>query len=867
MITSASISKSIRTRLLITLLGLITLTVFLISLLGVINIFTAGRNAERVGNITLRDQAEEYMVNLTKVTAEKHDLQFKRARHDVEYIAGYAADIFSHPDRYSPSSYWQAEENMIIGQNGTYLSNSEDSGGSMVVPGGTSEPDDILEKIALLDVLFAPIYEGHSNALLITFATKFGVVRSYPNIDIPDFVPPPLEIFLAQPFFSQATPENNPGREVVLTSEYEELIGLGLVFTASGPVYTDQGEFVGVAVLDMSLTALTAEIEAANPIADGYSFLINETGRVIALPEVGYSDILGRSRRPDELGPNVSEIVPAFAPVGAAMRSGDTGFQSIVIDDRELSVAYSPMPTTGWSLAHVVETERLLQAVSNLGTELDRSTRSLVLTRILPVAGLILVVALGLGLWLTGRLVAPIQNLAVAARRIGEGRWDEALSPTGDTGRAAQRDDEVGQLARSFQEMRDQVRTAFSNLQSSNSDLRLAQDELREANEGLEDRIAARTQEMAALFDVTMLTSESQDVSDLLGPALTRIIELGSCQAACIHLFTDGHSSLYMVAQRGLPSNVVARMENIPIQDVLAERMDRSGDPILIPEMSTSTVLPAEMEAEGLPSYLGAQLRARGTAQGLLSCFRESGQQFLMNEVSMLVALAEQLGVVVENHRLYQQTRNMAVLEERGRMARDMHDSVTQSLYGLTLFARSAREAAENKDVTRLESNLGQIEDSSRNALAEMRLSLHQLQPITVERQGLVEALRSRLESVEQALGIESQLHIDGEISLQTNEAEQLYYIAIEALNNSLKHAGASKVDVRISPDGTQVKLEVSDDGCGFETSRVQSGMGLNNMRARAEILQARLNISSQPGAGTLIQVMAGTGQEVASHE
>ena len=86
------------------LLGLITLTVFLISLLGVINIMTAGRNAERVGNMTLHVQAQEYLVNPTEVTAEKHDPQFQWVRHGAEYISRYAESIFSHPDRFNPSS-------------------------------------------------------------------------------------------------------------------------------------------------------------------------------------------------------------------------------------------------------------------------------------------------------------------------------------------------------------------------------------------------------------------------------------------------------------------------------------------------------------------------------------------------------------------------------------------------------------------------------------------------------------------------------------------------------------------------------------------------------------------------------------------
>jgi len=223
--TPTIIRKSIRTRLLVTLLGLITLTVILISLLGIINIFTAGRNAQRVGNVTLREQAEEYLIDLTKVTAEKHDLSFQRARHDVEYIARYAANIFSHPDRYNPASYWQAEENVTVNKFGAYVSNSEDLGSSIVVPGPDSKPDETLEKIALLDVLFVPIYESHANALLISFTTKDGVARSYPPLNIPDFVPPPLEIFIGSPYFVKATPENNPDREVVITSEYEEEVG------------------------------------------------------------------------------------------------------------------------------------------------------------------------------------------------------------------------------------------------------------------------------------------------------------------------------------------------------------------------------------------------------------------------------------------------------------------------------------------------------------------------------------------------------------------------------------------------------------------------------------------------------------------
>lgn len=840
MMLSTPRRKSIKTRLLVSLLGLITLAVVLISLLAVNTIFSAGRNAQEAGKTTLRNQAEEFMVNLTTVTAEKNDLEFERARRDVEYVTSYASAVFSHPDRFNTSTYWRAEDHMALGRYGHSFSREGDLGSTYVPPSVeiTDEVNAKLEQIAQLDSLFVPIFEGHPNAILVYLGTTDGIGRFYPYVDVSDFpggdAPDVEEEVLTEPFFAEAAPEKNPERAVVLTSDNEEILGLGLIVTASGPIYSEQGEFVGVIGLDLSLAALTAQVESSVPIAGGYSFLIDEKGQVIALPEQGYTDLLGRSRMPEEVGPSFDEVVPAFAPVGSEMSSGETGFQSVTAGGRELFVSCAPMPSTGWSLAHVVETSKLLQVLSDLESELDRSTQSLLITRILPVAGLILILALALGLWLTGRLVAPIQRLAVAARQIGEGNWDQALSPGGDTSSAAERDDEVGQLAQSFQGMSERLKASFGEL---------------------EERLIARTQEMAALFDVTMLTSESQEIADLLEPALSRIIELGSCQGACIHLFSEEQTSLMMVAQRALSPTVAARLQVVPVELGFKDWVCRAADPVLVIDLGASPLLPPEMQIDGFQTYLGAQLRARGAPQGLLSCYRESGEQFLMNEVSLLVALAEQLGMVIENHRLYQRTRALAVLEERERMARDMHDSVTQSLYGLTLFARAAREAAEDDDRDKLERSLTDLEDNSLNALKEMRLSLYQLRPAILEAEGLARAVEVRLEAVEKRLGMHADLQVDGDLDLPVRIAEELYHIAIEALNNILKHAEAGAVNIRISSDGKQVRLEIHDDGRGFDVGEPHSGMGVRNMTTRAEILRGVLEISSAPGDGTLVRV------------
>ena len=204
----------------------------------------------------------------------------------------------------------------------------------------------------------------------------------------------------------------------------------------------------------------------------------------------------------------------------------------------------------------------------------------------------------------------------------------------------------------------------------------------------------------------------------------------------------------------------------------------------------------------------------------------------------------------------------MAVLEERERMARDMHDSVTQSLYGLNLFARSGQKAVEEGDMDRLANSLAQIQNHSLAALKEMRLSPYQLQPSTVEDEGLVRALEFRLDSVERRLGIETDLQITGQIDLPVKIASELHRITIEALNNVLRHADASTITVRLSSDHNQTEPEIVDNGRGFDTERVSSGMGLRNMKARTKVLGGQFDIESTPGGGTRLGIVVRTSVE-----
>jgi signal transduction histidine kinase/ligand-binding sensor domain-containing protein len=198
-----------------------------------------------------------------------------------------------------------------------------------------------------------------------------------------------------------------------------------------------------------------------------------------------------------------------------------------------------------------------------------------------------------------------------------------------------------------------------------------------------------------------------------------------------------------------------------------------------------------------------------------------------------------------------------AVAEERSRLARELHDSVTQSLYSLTLFTEAARHMVEDIGEENIEQYIGQIGVIGQQALKEMRLLVYELQPPELEREGLVRALRKRLEAVEGRAGVEARLEVDEFVKLPGNVEGELYRIAQEALNNALKHAAAGSVVLYLRQSNGNFEMEIVDDGVGFdpEATPDRGGLGLKSIRDRAEHIGGSVTIRSQPGEGTSVKV------------
>jgi len=274
-------------------------------------------------------------------------------------------------------------------------------------------------------------------------------------------------------------------------------------------------------------------------------------------------------------------------------------------------------------------------------------------------------------------------------------------------------------------------------------------------------------------------------------------------------------------------------------------------------------------------SLLSVPLASKQETIGALILIDRPGG-FLPHDQRMIHLFADQAVLAIEHARLSAKQERLAVLEERQKLARDLHDSVTQSLYGVTMYAEAAARLLEAGRVNLAGDHLRQLSLTSLDALREMRLLIYELRPPELEQEGLIGTLQARLAAVEGRSGLKSDVTVEGVGRLPPDLEEGLHRIAMEALNNTLKHARASRVDLSLRGDGSRLVMEIRDDGDGFdlEVGRVQGGSGLRNMAERAASLGAEMDIQSAPGEGTLLRVAVtleranrqSSGEEESSH-
>lgn len=258
---------------------------------------------------------------------------------------------------------------------------------------------------------------------------------------------------------------------------------------------------------------------------------------------------------------------------------------------------------------------------------------------------------------------------------------------------------------------------------------------------------------------------------------------------------------------------------------------------------------------QGARSEMAVPMIAAKQIVGVLVVQSAEPERFSAGDIRVMSTLADLIAVAVENARLYRTAQELAALEERNRLARELHDSVSQALYGIALGARTAQKLLD-RDPTKLAEPLDYVLSLAEAGLSEMRALIFELRPELLENDGLQAALAAQVTSMQARHQIEVDAELCDEPDVSIAMKEALYRIAREALHNTVKHARASRAKVRMDclPDG--IVLELADNGVGFDPSGAFPGhLGLKSMRERAQAVGASFTLESAPGEGTRIVV------------
>ncbi|MHB1294847.1 MAG: cache domain-containing protein [Anaerolineae bacterium] len=531
----------------------------------------------------------------------------------------------------------------------------------------------------------------------------------------------------------------------------------------------------------------------------GTAVLVDSSGRVIY----------------DSTGEHTGESMASQAVVREVLSGKGGNTRTRDLQGNQIVASYAPVPGTGWGL--VIQERWGDLMLSSYGYR-----QWLLGLLALGVALPALVVLVGVG-----RITRPISQMIDAAQGIAGGNF--GLKIEAHTG------DELEELAAQFNRMSDQLQESYATL---------------------ERRVADRTRELAALNAIAEVVSRSLDLGEILSSALEETIQVTSMDIGRAYRLNERRGELELVAQHGIehdsPTLVHAFLPKRPSEELSSG----DGRPVLtrvesLPEGDVRT----ELEARGVVLVVHVPFVIKGRLTGAMMLASRSERALSQEEIALLDGIGRQIGMAVENARLYECAEESAVAAERSRLARDLHDAVTQTLFSASLIAEVLpRLWDRNEEMGR--QRLEDLRQLTRGALAEMRSLLVELRPAALAEARLDDLMRQLGESITGRARIPVSLTVQGQCDLTPDVKVALYRIAQEALNNVAKHSGAKHVSVSLACSEGHVQLAICDDGNGFDLASVPPDhLGLGIMRERAQGIGASIGIESAPDSGTAVRV------------
>lgn len=365
-----------------------------------------------------------------------------------------------------------------------------------------------------------------------------------------------------------------------------------------------------------------------------------------------------------------------------------------------------------------------------------------------------------------------------------------------------------------------------------------------------------RLHELEALYHSDEQLYRHLELDQLLQTLVEVAADILHADKTSLFVWDDQQKRLVVKAAYGFRAETMAQMP-FAHREVLLGRVIATGETITVEDARADRRVARQFtEAEGIRSFMHVPIEIEEKVFGVFSADYAQPRAFGREEQRLFMALAQRAALAIENAQLYGQAKQVAVFEERQRLARELHDAVTQTLFSASLIAEVLPRLWEiNPDEGR--QRLQELHELTRGALAEMRTLLLELRPTALQEADLSDLVRQLAESVTGRARVRINLDVQQECSLSPEVKVALYRIAQEALNNVAKHAHAEQATVRLHCQPGYAELCVRDDGRGFDLSQISPNhLGLGIMRERAESVGAELTIQGDLGQGTAVTVV-----------
>ena len=369
---------------------------------------------------------------------------------------------------------------------------------------------------------------------------------------------------------------------------------------------------------------------------------------------------------------------------------------------------------------------------------------------------------------------------------------------------------------------------------------------------------------LKAVSDAVLAVAAESSVDDVLQRLVDSSRELAEARYAALGL-PDGDGGFRRFLTSGMSDRLIASLGPLPRQHGVLGAMLETRTPYRTRDIHDHPRFRGWWPAghPDMRSFLGVPIVA---PQGVIGAFylteKIDAPDFSEEDEELIGLLAAHAAIAIANARLYEQTRELSIVAERNRLALDLHDAVSQRLFGLVLTAEAASTLLE-RDAAAARDQVAKLQTLAQEALDELRSLVFELRPPDLEKDGLGGALRKHVELLRRLEQREIALVLAEELPVDPARDQEILRIAQEALQNALKHADADQVEVRLRSDDGRLVLEVEDDGVGFDPDAPGARsrrLGLTSMEERAERLGGTLEIRSAPGAGTTVRLETGRG-------